>query len=269
MRRYAYVGPSAVREANKNAPHGLAIESADDLRPHAAGEPLTFVVDAGGTLRVATRRSEHVACAGGGEVLSAGELTAVVERGVVRVVEVSNLSPGTARSPNRGAQSRVRSIARGSSTHRPSRSKRSSAAARRAASATSSKTTGSTAPSATRRSRSAGTSERHRAIVRRNVPAATNAKSAATLPRLGSPPRSARSCSAGTKRSLSRRALARSCGSSLGAAPQSAQGVNAPSFSCPQRTHTASVMRNTYHARHGHSRFRRCNENISALNDRP
>lgn len=36
-------------------------------------EPFTFVVDGGGVLRLAPRRSEHVVCAGGGEVLSAGE----------------------------------------------------------------------------------------------------------------------------------------------------------------------------------------------------
>lgn len=99
MRRYAYVGPSAIRDANKNAALGIAIASPDDLRPHATGEPLTFVVDAVGTLRVATRRSEHVACAGGGEVLSAGELTAVVDRNAPRVVEVSNLSTGYCPEP--------------------------------------------------------------------------------------------------------------------------------------------------------------------------
>jgi hypothetical protein len=92
MRRYAYVGPSAIREASKNAPLGIAIASPDDLRPHATGEPLTFVIDVVGTLRVAPRRSEHVACAGGGDVLSAVELTAVVDRNAARVVEVTNLS---------------------------------------------------------------------------------------------------------------------------------------------------------------------------------
>jgi hypothetical protein len=34
---------------------------------------VTFAIDAKGSLRVADRRSEHVACAGGGPVLSAGE----------------------------------------------------------------------------------------------------------------------------------------------------------------------------------------------------
>jgi hypothetical protein len=38
------------------------------------GEPFTFVVDPAGVLRLAPRRSEHVACAAGQRVLAAGEL---------------------------------------------------------------------------------------------------------------------------------------------------------------------------------------------------
>lgn len=99
MRRYAYVGPKEVREASEGAPLGNAIAAAHDLRRFATGEPLTFVVDTTGTLRVAARRSEHVACAGGGDVLSAGELTAVVQGADVRVVEISNQSTGYCPEP--------------------------------------------------------------------------------------------------------------------------------------------------------------------------
>ena len=35
----------------------------------------TFVIDGDGILRLAPRRSEHVACAAGGTVMSAGEIT--------------------------------------------------------------------------------------------------------------------------------------------------------------------------------------------------
>lgn len=52
------------------------------------------MVDAAGTLRVAPRRSEHVASAGGGPVLSAGEISFVrLEQGW-RVGDVTNQSTG-------------------------------------------------------------------------------------------------------------------------------------------------------------------------------
>src|SRR5262249_13066838 len=53
----------------------------------------TFVIDPDGSLLIADRRSEHVACAGGGPVRSAGEITFVIGAGV-EVVEVSNQSLG-------------------------------------------------------------------------------------------------------------------------------------------------------------------------------
>jgi hypothetical protein len=95
MRRYSYVGPDEIRKAVVGSPSGTEIRTAADLEPFATGEPLTFVVGVDGILRVADRRSEHVACAGGGEVLSAGEITAV--RG--RVTDVSNQSTGYCPEP--------------------------------------------------------------------------------------------------------------------------------------------------------------------------
>ena len=56
---------------------GTLIRASADLAPFATSEPITFVIGVDGVLRVADRRSEHVACAGGGDVLSAGELTAI------------------------------------------------------------------------------------------------------------------------------------------------------------------------------------------------
>jgi len=52
----------------------------------------TFVIDAFGGLRVADRCTEHLACAGGGSVLSAGEMFFLVAAEQVEVIEVSNQS---------------------------------------------------------------------------------------------------------------------------------------------------------------------------------
>lgn len=62
-------------------------------------EPFTFVIDLDGTLRIAPRRSEHVACAGGAPVLSAGEITFTYEQGHWIVSQVSNHSTGYCPDP--------------------------------------------------------------------------------------------------------------------------------------------------------------------------
>lgn len=60
---------------------------------------LTFVVDADGLLWVADRLSEHVACARGRGVLSAGEMTVEVDGGRVTVMDVTNQSTGCCPEP--------------------------------------------------------------------------------------------------------------------------------------------------------------------------
>lgn len=57
-------------------------------------EPFTFVVDVAGVLRLAPRRSEHVVCAEGEPVLSAGEVGFRRESGRWAVGDVSNQSTG-------------------------------------------------------------------------------------------------------------------------------------------------------------------------------
>jgi hypothetical protein len=56
-------------------------------------------VDEAGNLRLADRHSEHVACAGGQRVRSAGEMTLVMVGEVVRVVDVTNQSTGYCPEP--------------------------------------------------------------------------------------------------------------------------------------------------------------------------
>lgn len=88
-------------------PAGFPIRSPADVRAwvRATAQELsagcviaTFVVDASGVLLVADRRSEHVACAGGQQVQSAGEMTFAVSR-AVEVVAVSNQSTGYCPEP--------------------------------------------------------------------------------------------------------------------------------------------------------------------------
>ncbi|MEV4137321.1 hypothetical protein AB0J72_34745 [Dactylosporangium sp. NPDC049742] len=101
MRRYEYVGPAELRDL---PPVAVAvIRSRDDLaawlaaRPRGElAEPFTFVVDLGGTLRLAPRRSEHIACAGGEPVLAAGEMGFAADW---RVDRVSNQSTGYCPDP--------------------------------------------------------------------------------------------------------------------------------------------------------------------------
>ena len=109
MRLYHYVGPRDIAERVKGAPSGAAIASAGDVltwaratgqRPDARGCVIaTFVVDAGGVLRLADRRSEHVACAGGGPVQAAGEITLALRDASVEAEAVSNQSTGFCPEP--------------------------------------------------------------------------------------------------------------------------------------------------------------------------
>ncbi len=55
---------------------------------------VTFIVDSGGELWIAHRRSEHVACARGGPVLSAGEITFELVDDGIDVSYVTNQSTG-------------------------------------------------------------------------------------------------------------------------------------------------------------------------------
>jgi len=105
-RHYSYVGPPDICEAAKSSPPGVPIHAAADLAAWIesqvadaeghAGIPATFVIATDGSLRLAPRRSEHVACASGGPVLSAGEITFSPD-GVV--TEISNQSTGYCPEP--------------------------------------------------------------------------------------------------------------------------------------------------------------------------
>jgi hypothetical protein len=107
--RYRYVGPDDLLASARATGEGAAIAAAADLgrwlasRPPAErDEPFTFVVGLDGVLRLAPRRSEHVACAGGRDVLAAGEIRFAREGGGASgwaVVGVSNQSTGYCPDP--------------------------------------------------------------------------------------------------------------------------------------------------------------------------
>ncbi|WP_406129950.1 hypothetical protein [Streptomyces sp. NBC_00989] len=100
-RRHAYVGPTELLAAVRPGAEGRVVRSAGELNAWLTGqetaelaEPFTYVVGLDGLLRLAPRRSEHVACAGGADVLGAGEMGFEQATGFWVVREVSNLSTG-------------------------------------------------------------------------------------------------------------------------------------------------------------------------------
>jgi hypothetical protein len=95
--RFSYVGPPEIRAASKNSPPGSRISSRSEAKAfyeeHAREERgwATYVIDINGSLLAAPRRSEHVACAGGKDVLAAGELRL---DSAGSAVEITNNSTG-------------------------------------------------------------------------------------------------------------------------------------------------------------------------------
>jgi hypothetical protein len=105
-RLYRYVGPVGIAARSAGRTAGMRVSSISDILVWARqadegqGEvAATFVIDEGGGLLLADRRSEHVACAGGRPVLSAGEMFFAVEGDRVEVAEVSNQSTGYCPEP--------------------------------------------------------------------------------------------------------------------------------------------------------------------------
>ncbi|TYB48424.1 hypothetical protein [Actinomadura chibensis] len=103
---YEYVGPPEILAAVRPGSGGTRVDSGGDftawwatLAEDESAEPFTFVVGLDGVLRLAPRRSEHVACADGRAVLSAGEIAFVLEDGRHRVDGISNQSTGYCPDP--------------------------------------------------------------------------------------------------------------------------------------------------------------------------
>lgn len=105
-RLYHYVGSSENLASVSNDPAGEVIESATDLRSWLSGNAAeatsqgaitaTYTIDRKSRLLLAQRRTEHVACASGGPVKSAGEISFTVDG---KLLEVSNQSTGFCPEP--------------------------------------------------------------------------------------------------------------------------------------------------------------------------
>lgn len=97
---YRYVGPPELLGSISERHHIQGSQNVRDWigqtkqRPENSMVTATFIVNAAGQLWVADRHSEHVACAAGQPVLSAGEMTFAVDGKQVSVMEVSNQSLG-------------------------------------------------------------------------------------------------------------------------------------------------------------------------------
>jgi hypothetical protein len=107
MKLYHYVGPKQIADRVKDGAAGYKIRSPEDVRAWVRNTAqnlshgtviATFVVDASGLLTVADRRSEHVMCAAGQSVLSAGEITFVIGD-TIDISEISNYSTGYCPEP--------------------------------------------------------------------------------------------------------------------------------------------------------------------------
>lgn len=94
---FPYVGPDAIRIDAQRSPAGRRIASRSTLADWQRGQLndddgwVTYTISASNDLSIAPRRSEHVACAGGGPVRAAGEMRFDLEGDVV---EVTNNSTG-------------------------------------------------------------------------------------------------------------------------------------------------------------------------------
>jgi hypothetical protein len=109
FREYRYIGPKVLLTVLQQTSSRVHIASADDVRQWIkdSGQNLsrdrtvtaTFIIDCEGNLWIADRHSEHVLCAAGKNVLSAGEITFLVTFATVEVTDITNQSTGYCPEP--------------------------------------------------------------------------------------------------------------------------------------------------------------------------
>lgn len=104
MKLYNYVGSNEIKLSVANYSSGVIIRSILDLekwlgdildkKDNSNFVVATFVIDVDQNLRLADRYSEHIACAGGQPVLSAGEIFINWEQNIYQVSDITNQSTG-------------------------------------------------------------------------------------------------------------------------------------------------------------------------------
>ena len=100
---YFYVGSQAIRKKVDPKYEGHKIKNAEAVKKwiNETNQELihesviaTFIINEQSDLVISDRHSEHVMCAGGRNVLSAGEITFSFENGKIFISEISNQSTG-------------------------------------------------------------------------------------------------------------------------------------------------------------------------------
>ncbi len=109
MKTYKYVGPRDLLVLVETMDKGAEISSQEDILKWVKHSEqvsnydnsviATYTVNIDKKLFIADRHSEHVLCAGGENVLSAGEITFHVDKDIVEVLEVTNQSTGYCPEP--------------------------------------------------------------------------------------------------------------------------------------------------------------------------
>ncbi len=109
-KEYEYVGPQKILQTIKAKYRGKVIAESEEIhnwiranhKTAKAGDVVicTFTINLQGKLVIADRHSEHVQCAFGENVISAGEIAFVVEKkGGISVDSITNQSTGYCPSP--------------------------------------------------------------------------------------------------------------------------------------------------------------------------
>lgn len=108
-RLYSYVGPHELRQLLEQPAYRVQVQQPSDIRAWITDTEqrldgyrsvtATFIIAVDGTLWMADRHSEHVVCARGEAVWSAGEMTFEVQTQRIDVVAVTNQSTGYCPEP--------------------------------------------------------------------------------------------------------------------------------------------------------------------------
>lgn len=106
--RYSYVGPQEIIDELDLTLGGYLITTVQDVQKwiKVTSQEIendqvtaTYIINLETQLLINDRRSEHVMCAGGKEVLSAGEITFFIDGNDLYVSEISNQSTGYCPKP--------------------------------------------------------------------------------------------------------------------------------------------------------------------------